>query len=133
MTLPIEITARPMSRIYERAEEILEAQPVVPLSPVSVGDQGMLLCSAAALIAAGLEVLHSPAAREDFERTLVGADSKAALYRMVDALGWDRRLCANILLKNDRFGDDERKVRAVALVREMAVEVGDRLFTTAEC
>lgn len=103
----------------ERAENILIAQPYVPLSPAIKSLSGdIYVCAAAALALAGIERQRGSLAANEF-RAKVCSVSSADLENTYKELGWEpdtcraMRECNDIAPHTDRLNAVIRKLEAL--------------------
>ena len=91
------------------ADQIIRRQSKVPLSPVSTGINGVELCVAAGIAAAGLELYRSSDERRKFERDLLESKSFTKVIDAFLLLGWNPQLAKDALSRNDGTEPGRRK------------------------
>jgi hypothetical protein len=99
------------------ARRILAAQATVPVSPGYLDEnRGPLLCTAAAIAAAGVEIADGATARRDFEQRLLRSRDKRLVAEAFRARAWPVELCDLAMTTNDKFDAGERRRKVVALL-----------------
>jgi hypothetical protein len=90
------------------AGTILANQRSIPSSPATIDADGQtLLCGAAALAAAGLQLAFGDHAREQFTSTVAHGPSEA-LNSAFKAMSWSEALCERVREINDLARPDKR-------------------------
>jgi hypothetical protein len=117
MTLAAALNASLPAPVLALARRILTAQPAVPLSPGYLDEKsGPLLCTAAAIAAAGVEIADGASARRDFEEKLLRSRDKRLVAEAFRARAWPVELCDLAMTTNDALDAGERGRRVVALL-----------------
>lgn len=113
--------------ILRRAEEIVAAQPFVPLSPASLDAGRVVFCAGAAIVVAGLEREGAAETVPEFVRRITDG-GKAELYRTIRALDWNEAFCDAAIRANDALADGERKAGVRRMLSRLAAERPERLL-----
>ena len=88
----------------------LKKQRVVPPSPGCIDPTGKpLLCLGAALVASHLQLKYGPKSAEYFARRIVQTSSSKAILEKAITSGFPASICQNAILKNDSYGNFNRK------------------------
>jgi hypothetical protein len=108
--------------VIRKAYALMNRQSFVPPSPGCLTESGYYYCAAAALAAAGLEVVRSPDASRDFTAKLAGTKKSDAIMNIFAELGWDPTIARHVLIINDSIESQNRKVELLSQMGEFLAQ-----------
>jgi hypothetical protein len=119
MSLAAELASTVPAAVIRRAREILSNQNRMPTSPGRQDHCGrVVFCAAAAIAAAGAELLLNDETRSQLERRIAADEPKTILYEYFYRLGWSESLCERAFTTNDKLDPDIRRVEIIELLRD---------------
>jgi hypothetical protein len=117
MPLAAALTGSVPAPILALARRILARQSTVPESPGYLDEKGgPLLCTAAAIAAAGVELAGDAEARRGFEQSLLRSGDKRLVADAFRARAWPVALCDLAMTTNDRLDPLERQAAVLTML-----------------
>jgi hypothetical protein len=109
--------------ILETAKSRVSQQPYLPLSPVGVtADGDVMLCAAACLAFAGLQVLGSVTEARRFQSKLAETRDSQIVEAAFARLGWKEEACHDFMNKNDASPSSARKDLVLGMLGRISAE-----------
>lgn len=102
------------------AQDLLDSQSFVPLSPADRDGSGSIcLCAAALLASAGLRVNISREEALQFDTELADTRDKNLIYGTFAQLGWSADLCRTMVDRNDASTPEQRRETVHSLLQDL--------------
>jgi len=109
------------SNVLRHAQRIVMAQDSTPVSPCAADNKGnVVLCAAAAVAAAALEIRSGSQERHLFEKELATSGDSGRVRDVFTSFGWSTELCNILMRQNDSFSDRRRTELVSGLLESMA-------------
>jgi hypothetical protein len=115
----LAITPIPRETI-DYASQIIQLQGATPSSPgLMLADGTVVLCAAAALAAAGLEMSEQHERRQRFIEEILANRSSDGIRKVFTELGWPVQVCDRAVAKNDQLPPEERQAGVISYFRSL--------------